>query len=170
MKIKIDTTPWRITTYFQREVSSRRKTNTYNYHKRKWHEKVTSNSKTGTKTPNIYYFNWWARSTGLSSVFWFNSPHYYDGSVFRCFIDPLYFWGITGNNYLTSATKHRKFKRLMRGMKQFVCFCLVTFLGHFSRSGGKSIALKGFASKYILAQSNRLLFLCLPYSLCVLFF
>ena len=49
MKIKIETVPSRITTYFQREVSSRRKTNTYNYHKRKWHEKVTSNSKTGTK-------------------------------------------------------------------------------------------------------------------------
>ena len=49
MKIKIDTIPSRITTYFQREVTSRRKTNTYNYHKRKWHEKATSNSTTGTK-------------------------------------------------------------------------------------------------------------------------
>ena len=49
MKIQIDTIPSRITTYFQREVCSRRKTNTYNYHKRKWNKKVTSNSKTGTK-------------------------------------------------------------------------------------------------------------------------
>ena len=49
MKIKIDTIPSRITTYFQREVTSRRKTNTYNYYKRKRHEKITSNSKTGTK-------------------------------------------------------------------------------------------------------------------------
>ena len=35
--------------HFQRQVCSRRKTNTYNYHKRKWNKKVTSNSKTGTK-------------------------------------------------------------------------------------------------------------------------
>ena len=49
MKIKIKTIPSRITTYFQREVCSRRKTNTYYYRKRKWNKKVNSNSKTGTK-------------------------------------------------------------------------------------------------------------------------
>ena len=49
MKIKIETIPTRVTTYFQREVCSKRKKNTYNYHQRKLHEKVTSNSKTGTK-------------------------------------------------------------------------------------------------------------------------
>ena len=49
------------------------------------------------------------------AVFWFSSHH---GSVFRCFSDSLYFWGFTGNNYLTSATKHRKVKRFMRGRKR----------------------------------------------------
>ena len=49
MKIKIETIPTRITNYFQREVCSRRKTDTYYYHKRKWNKKVTSNSKTGKK-------------------------------------------------------------------------------------------------------------------------
>ena len=115
MKIKIDTIPLPTRTYFQREVCSRRKTNTYYYHKRKWNKKVTSNRKNRNKT-NISYFNWWARSTGLFSVLWFNCPHHYDGSVFRCF-DSLYFWEISWNNHLTLTTKHSKFKRLIRGMK-----------------------------------------------------
>ena len=108
MKIKIETIPSRITTYFQREVCSRRKTNTDDYHKRKWNKKVTSKSKTGTK--QIFTnFHLWARSTGLFSAFWFNS-HYYDGLVFRCFVRSLYFLKIItqGNNHLTSATKHCK--------------------------------------------------------------
>ena len=49
-----------------------------------------------------------------NAVFLFNS-HY--GSVFRCFHDSLFFWWFTGNNHLTSATKHRKVKRLMPGKK-----------------------------------------------------
>ena len=49
-----------------------------------------------------------------NAVFLFNSHH---GSVFRCFHDSLFFWWFTGNNYLTSATKHRKVKRLMPGKK-----------------------------------------------------
>ena len=49
MKIKIETIPTRTTTYFQRELCSRTKTDTYYYHKRKWKKKVNSNSKTGTK-------------------------------------------------------------------------------------------------------------------------
>ena len=107
MKITIETIPTRTTTYFQGEVCSRRKTDTYNY-KRKWNKKVTSDSKTG-KEQIFTIFHWWARSTGLFSfVFWFNS-HYYDGSVFRCFVDSLCFWEIiTGNNHLTSATRHCK--------------------------------------------------------------
>ena len=51
----------------------------------------------------------------LIAVFLFSSHH---GSVFRCFTDSLFFWGFTGNNYLTSATKHRKVKRFMRGKKR----------------------------------------------------
>ena len=49
LKIKIETIPTRTTTYFQRELCSRTKTDTYYYHKRKWKKKVNSNSKTGTK-------------------------------------------------------------------------------------------------------------------------
>ena len=151
MKIKTDTIPWRITTYFQRDVTSRRTTNTYSYHKRKWHEKQEQNKHLLFLLMSTY--------SDPFSVFWFNSPHHYVGSMFRCFVDSLYFWEIIGNNHLTSATKHRKFKRLMRGMKKLVCFCFVTFPVLFSRSGWKKIALKRFASKYILAQSNCPLFI-----------
>ena len=108
MKIKMKTIPTRITTYFQRGVCSRRKTHTYNYHKRKWNKKVTSNG---------CYFYWWTRSTGPFSLFWFNSYHH-DGTVFRCFPDSLLYWRFTGNNHLTSATRCRKFKRFMRGMNE----------------------------------------------------
>ena len=115
MKIQIDTIPTRITTYFQREVCSRRKTNTYYYHKRKWNKKVTSNSKTGTKQTFTILTD--EHVSLIHSVC--------SGSTLRiimmvqCFavVDSLYSWGITGNNHLTSATKHRKFKRLMRGIK-----------------------------------------------------
>ena len=153
--------PSRITTYFKREVCSRRKTNTYYYHKRKWNKKVTSNSKAGTKT-NIYYFNWWARSTGLFSVFWFNCYHY-DGSVFRCFANSLYFWGITGNNHLPSATKHRKFKRLMRGMEQLFCFCLHFWVISLSVNE-KVLHEKRFFTKYILLQSKAPLFIAYTFA------
>ena len=51
----------------------------------------------------------------VNAVFSFNSHRH--GSVFRCFPDSLFFWRLTGNNHLTSATKHRKVKRLMPGKK-----------------------------------------------------
>ena len=49
IKIKMETTPTRTRTYFQTEVCSTRKTDTYYYYKRKWNKKVISNSKTGRK-------------------------------------------------------------------------------------------------------------------------
>ena len=52
-------------------------------------------------------------------MFWLSSNN---GSVFSCFLGFLFFWRFTGNNHLTSATKHRKVKRFMRGMKQLFCF------------------------------------------------
>ena len=87
---------------------------------------------------------------GPFSVFWLNSPHHYDGSVFRCFVDFLYFWGITGNNHLTSATKHDKFERLMRGKKQLLSLFFLTFLDHYSGSCMKKVCCEVI---YILAQS-----------------
>ena len=40
------------------------------------------------------------------------------GSVFRCFPDSLFFWRLSGNNHLTSATNWRlKITRLMPGKK-----------------------------------------------------
>ena len=53
------------------------------------------------------------------AVFWLSSNH---GSVFRRFLCFLFFRWFTGSNHLTSATKHRKVKRFMRGMKQLLCF------------------------------------------------
>ena len=53
------------------------------------------------------------------AVFWLSSNH---GSVSRRFLGFLFFQWFTGNNHLTSATKHRKVKRFMRGMKQLFCF------------------------------------------------
>ena len=50
----------------------------------------------------------------LITVFWCSSHH---GSAFRCFVDSLYFWRFTGNNHLTSATKHWKGKGFMWGKK-----------------------------------------------------
>ena len=80
MKIKMKTIPTRITTYFQREVCSRRKTHTYNYHKRKWNKKVTSNG--------CYFFVlvqllslWWYSISLFSwfslvlAVHWEQPPH-----------------------------------------------------------------------------------------------
>ena len=61
------------------------------------------------------------------AVFWLSSNH---ASVFRCFLGFLFCWRFTGINHLTSATKHRKVKRFMRGMKQLFCFS-----GHFWVSG-----------------------------------
>ena len=122
MKIKIETIPTRITNYFQKEVCSRRKTDTYYYHQRKWNKKVTSNSKTETKQIFTILTDEHAALVHSVRVFQFNSPHHCDGSVFRCFVDSLYFYGITGNNHLSSATNHRKFKWLMRGMKHSFCF------------------------------------------------
>ena len=52
-------------------------------------------------------------------MFWLS---FNDGSVFRCFLGFLFLWRFTGNNHLTSATKLRKVKRFMRGMKQLFCF------------------------------------------------
>ena len=52
-------------------------------------------------------------------MFWLSSNH---ASVFRCFLGFLFLWRFTGNNHLTSATKHSKVKRFMRGMKQLLCF------------------------------------------------
>ena len=50
-----------------------------------------------------------------NAVFSFNSHRH--GSVLRCFPDSLFFWRLTGNNHLTSATKRLKVKRLMPGKK-----------------------------------------------------
>ena len=50
-----------------------------------------------------------------NAVFSFYSHRH--GSVFRCFPDSLFFWRLTGNNHLTSATKRFKVKRLMPGKK-----------------------------------------------------
>ena len=50
-----------------------------------------------------------------NAVFSFNSHRH--GSVFRCFPDSLFFWQLTGNNHLTSATKRHRVKRLMPGKK-----------------------------------------------------
>ena len=131
------------------------------------------------KKTNIYYFNWWARSTGPFSLFWFNSPHHYDGSVFRCFVDSLFFGGITGNNHLTSTTKRCKFKRLMSGIKQwwwwwwllllFVVVVVVDNSGSFFGHRAKNIALKRFATKYVHSQSKCSPFHSLQCSLSVLY-
>ena len=50
------------------------------------------------------------------AAFWFSSHH---GSLFGSngFSDSLYLWRFTGNNYITSAAKHRKIKRFMCGKK-----------------------------------------------------
>ena len=51
-----------------------------------------------------------------NAVFSFKSHRH--GSVFRCFPDSLFFWRLTGNNHLTSATNWRlKVTRLMPGKK-----------------------------------------------------
>ena len=52
-------------------------------------------------------------------MFWLSSNN---DSVFSCFLGFLFLWRFTGNNQLTSATKHRKVQRFMRGMKQLFCF------------------------------------------------
>ena len=51
----------------------------------------------------------------VNAVFSFYSHRH--GSVFRCFSDSLFFWRLSGNNHLTSATKRVKVKRLMPGKK-----------------------------------------------------
>ena len=113
--------PARITTRIKRADCSRRKTNKYFYHKRKWNKEVTSNIKTGKKQIfNIYYLtDEHVALISVNAVFCLSSNN---GSVFCCFLGFLFFWRFTGNNHLTSATKHRKDKRFMRGMKQLFCF------------------------------------------------
>ena len=66
-------------------------------------------------TENIFYINWWALISE-NAVFSFKSHRH--ASVFRCFPDSLFFWRLTGNNHLTSATNWRlKVTRLMPGKK-----------------------------------------------------
>ena len=55
-------------------------------------------------TQNICYkMNEHVALISENAVFSFNSHRH--GSLFRCFPDSVFFWRLTGNNHLTSATK-----------------------------------------------------------------
>ena len=60
-----------------------------------------------------------------NAVFSFNSHRH--ASVFHCFPDSLFFWRLSGNNHLTSATNWRlKVKRLMPGKKHLETVLLLS--------------------------------------------
>ena len=118
------------------------------------------------KTNTVYYFNWWARSTGLFSVSWFNSPHHFNGTVFRCFPDSLFYWRITGTTTLPQQQNTANLKDLCEVWNTYFVFADIS--DHFSGSGWKNIALKRFATKYIHSQSKCPIFHSIQCSLCAL--
>ena len=61
-----------------------------------------------------------ARNTNLSSQGSGSALH---GSLFRCFPDSLYFWRLTRNNHLSSATKKYEIKDLCEVLNYY--FALV---------------------------------------------
>ena len=89
-----------------------------------------------------------------NAAFLFKSHRH--GSVFRCFPDSLFFWRLTGNNHLNSATKRLKVKRLMPGKKYkkdikgvLRCRRLGTPRNHFITL----ISLWSFTKKYRLLKA-----------------
>ena len=139
MKIKIETILTRITTYF--EVCWRRITETYYYHKRKWNEKVTSNSKTGTK--QIFTILTDEQVALVHSVC--------SGSTLHIIMMVQYFAVLlilcTSGGSLATATslqqqKTANLKDLCEVWNSFFFF-LLTFLFHFSGRGEKTLHEKG---------------------------
>ena len=152
MKIQIDTIPTRITTQFQREVCSRRKTNTYYYHKRKWNKKVTSNSKTGTKQTFTILTD---EHVALVHSVCFGRSTLRIIMMVQCFA-VLLILCIPGGSLGTTTSPQQQntanLKDLCKVLNNYLF--LLTFLGHFSGSQWKNIAWRKLAAKYILAQSK----------------
>ena len=111
---------WHCFSTLKRAYKQRIRKGQKNCHKRKKKQAKTNKQYTGTAE---YLLKIFAISTGEhvaliseNAVFSFNSHRH--GSVFRCFPDSLFFWRVSGNNHLTSATNWRlKITRLMPGKK-----------------------------------------------------
>ena len=90
-----------------------------NCHKRKKKQAKTNKQYTGTEDLLKIFailIGEHVAVISVNAVFSFNSHRH--ASVFRCFPDSLFFWRLTGNNHLTSATNWRlKVTRLMPGKK-----------------------------------------------------
>ena len=93
---------------------NRNKKRQKNCHKRKNKQAKTNKQYTGTEDLLKIFAILIGAPVAVISV---NNSHRH-GSLFRCFPDSFFFWRLTGNNHLTSATNWRlKVKRLMPGKK-----------------------------------------------------
>ena len=81
-------------------------------------------------------------------MYWLSSNN---GAVFRCFLGFLFFRRFSGNNHLTSATRHSKIKRFMRGMKQLFCFSWCLWV---SGSGSKKNRIKEVCNLVYIGTLN----------------